>query len=92
METTLQNLPRIEWCALKPSLVEWKLYNSIQSKSKHISLETFLGGMETKLSLCAKAQLYCLLETFLGGMETEKTFPRRGRPVVLETFLGGMET
>ena len=24
METTLQNLPRIEWCALKPSLVEWK--------------------------------------------------------------------
>ena len=44
-------------------------------------LETFLGGMETRSRIGTFAAL-AGLETFLGGMETEKTFPRRGRPVV----------
>ena len=57
-----------------------------------ISLETFLGGMETDFA-GRDVGFRFLLETFLGGMETQHLgerllLVRRD----LETFLGGMET
>ena len=59
----------VAWAALKPSLVEWKLITMSTSPTRSASLETFLGGMETRYPSIGSLRAACL-ETFLGGMET----------------------
>ena len=59
LETFLGGMETAQLCpaahlphgALKPSLVEWKLFNPPNNFRSGVLLETFLGGMETSTDI-----------------------------------------
>ena len=71
--------------------MEWKRANGGRKNDTLYDLETFLGGMETKMVRSLELA-GASLETFLGGMETPQALRRDLPGQGLETFLGGMET
>ena len=76
--------------ALKPSLVEWKRIKTEEFRAGGMDLETFLGGMETRLGDGAQ-DIDLPLKPSLVEWKLLPLFLFWGR-LFLETFLGGMET
>ena len=77
--------------ALKPSLVEWKLYCITTDREMWTFLETFLSGMETGQAI----QDYPCIHPLKPSLVEWKRFniiAGSGGPIFLETFLSGMET
>ena len=92
METRLEVDPGHRLRALKPSLVEWKLWSKISSLTPSTALETFLGGMETAEP---REEVVIHPQPLKPSLvEWKPTLEPLGvlKESVLETFLGGMET